>query len=248
MMKKLLFVFVLGILSSWTINAQDITFSWDGNDLADTVHIYHEGEPEELIFHAILTNNTAQDINLWAVRVNTQVLDSTSNYFCWKDLCYPPFTDTSNVMLTIAAGASCTDGDFKTGYSYLTSFGNEVVGSSYVRYKFYDDANPDIYGEIVAHYEFGHVGIDDNLAESAQLLNIYPNPSNSFFNIEYHVGGQGQAVLQLHNVLGVMVKENEIAGEGLLNIDVTDLEQGVYFCSIVSQGKVHGTKRLVVQK
>lgn len=248
-MKKILFLLTIGMLASWNIQGQDqITLSWEGNQIGDTVHMYYEGTPEEMVFHAILTNTTDHPVSLMAVRKNEQVLDSTSNYFCWIDLCYPPFVDTSNVALPLDAGASCSDADFKTGYSYITSFNNEVVGSSYVRYKFYDEANPDIYGEVVVRYEFGHVGVDDILAEAMEISNIYPNPASNVFHIDYKLPSNNHAQIILINILGEVVREDAVHGSGSLIIDASDLKQGMYYCSMITEGRNHITRKVVIQK
>jgi hypothetical protein len=48
-------------------------------------------------------------------------------------------------------------------------------------------------------------------------------------------------------MLGASVLESEVTEtEGTVRMDVSTLDQGVYFCSLIADGKTLATRRLVV--
>jgi hypothetical protein len=81
------------------------------------------------------------------------------------------------------------------------------------------------------------------------VLSVYPNPAATDLTVEYRVKGADQAVLEFTNMLGSKVK-TEILDTRLNKavINVSDLENGVYFYSLKLDGKIIGTSRLVMAK
>ena len=63
-------------------------------------------------------------------------------------------------------------------------------------------------------------------------IKIFPNPATNVLNISY----SGSVQLQIVNMLGQVVRTQETNGEA--QIDVSDLEKGVYFLRVVG---AHGT-------
>lgn len=74
-------------------------------------------------------------------------------------------------------------------------------------------------------------------------FNVYPNPSNSVINIDYTVDDQSSKSYSIFNVYGELVNN----GNGLRNIDISNLSNGVYFIQIDENGKMLRAK-FVVQK
>ena len=51
----------------------------------------------------------------------------------------------------------------------------------------------------------------------------------------------------IYNMLGDRVMETVVEeNEGTIKMDVSSLEQGIYFCNLESDGKMLSTRRLVV--
>ncbi len=74
-------------------------------------------------------------------------------------------------------------------------------------------------------------------------FSVYPNPSNSVINIDYTGGSQSDKSYTIFNVYGELVNN----GNGLRNIDISNLSNGVYFIQIEEQAQVIRVK-FVVQK
>ena len=76
-----------------------------------------------------------------------------------------------------------------------------------------------------------------------------PNPVGNNTNISYTIpAGSVRTELILTNSLGQTIQTIAITGSGLLNIDTSTLTNGVYFYSLVADGKTMITKKLVVSK
>jgi hypothetical protein len=59
-----------------------------------------------------------------------------------------------------------------------------------------------------------------------EVINIYPNPSNSVINI--HFNNPLNGTLSLYNTVGSRVVQQNINGQVNIKIDISDLEEGLY--------------------
>ncbi|GAB3297789.1 hypothetical protein GCM10027511_12790 [Hymenobacter humi] len=81
-------------------------------------------------------------------------------------------------------------------------------------------------------------------------LTVYPNPSRGQITVQLSQRAAGDYKLRLSNIIGQEVRtialkpESSSAG---LQVDLSDLRTGMYFYSLVVDGKVVSTKRLVLQ-
>lgn len=81
------------------------------------------------------------------------------------------------------------------------------------------------------------IDIDDN----SELFNIYPNPSGGLLSWENPVSG----ILEIANISGQLVVQKTLNQEQ--QIDVSRLEQGVYFLNIQTD-KMRVRKKIIIQK
>ena len=90
--------------------------------------------------------------------------------------------------------------------------------------------------------------IDPNLA--AATLNVYPNPSRGQVTVQLNQKAGADYKLRLSNIIGqeirIVALKPELTTTGLL-LDLSDLRTGVYFYSLLVDGRVTTTKRLVLQ-
>jgi hypothetical protein len=77
-----------------------------------------------------------------------------------------------------------------------------------------------------------------------------PNPFSESTTINYTVPeGAGNASMVIYDMSGRMIKEVELAnGTGQLNVYASDLSSGTYTYSIVADGNVIDSKKMVVNK
>ena len=81
-------------------------------------------------------------------------------------------------------------------------------------------------------------------------LSVYPNPSRGQVTVQLNQKAGQEAKLRLSNIIGQEVRtialKPELTAAGL-PVDLSDLHNGVYFYSLLVDGKVVSTKRLVLQ-
>lgn len=84
--------------------------------------------------------------------------------------------------------------------------------------------------------------IGDNTINSE--VQVYPNPANDHFTIE---NGEFEVVfVNLFDKTGELILERSMETGGVSEIDVTDLEQGIYYLSIESSNGVR-TQKLIIE-
>ena len=75
-------------------------------------------------------------------------------------------------------------------------------------------------------------------------FSIYPNPSKDLLNVEYEGGLKSVIIL---NMLGQRIKQFENMDSQRMNINISDLEQGIYMIRLTSNDDSTGLGRFVKQ-
>ena len=88
----------------------------------------------------------------------------------------------------------------------------------------------------------GSVGIYDNTIAS---LSFYPNPATDFIHIELPQNIASTYSVQIHNIAGEMMRSLGNATEKSLDIDVRNLNAGVYLVSLQAADAVYQSKLMV---
>lgn len=83
-------------------------------------------------------------------------------------------------------------------------------------------------------------------------FNLFPNPSNGVFTIEYELRSQTLVELAVYDMTGSLVKQiikpmKQQSGIYQMPINLSDLPSGIYVCRLTKDGKVE-TKQVVVTK
>lgn len=92
---------------------------------------------------------------------------------------------------------------------------------------------------------------NDNLYlnERIAVKNLFPNPANNHALLQYTMAGDVKdAKISLYNVLGATVKEYSLNKQSQqLNVDTSQLPNGVYFYQLTVEGQKVATKKLLVR-
>lgn len=190
-------------------------------------------------------NATDQTIDFGCKRIGIQETAGHTSQFCWGIICSPYGTgnNTSSEVVTLAPGGS-TD----SFYAHMRP--NGTAGQTTIRYCWFDhnntsnefcyDVNYCIDAECI-------VGVKEK-ATDALISNISPNPIQSTGNISYQfLTAPQQGKMTFYNALGAVVKEiNLNKKNGVVIIDASEFQSGIYFCAIQDGGKVFETKKVVI--
>ena len=234
----LLFLAAIGYASAQTLQFElDGNVFYDGEAIECTNDEYGYGE---YIQHMQLRNLISDDLNVIVEKEVIEDLEGTMNFFCWGS-CFGPDVMVSPNPVTVAGNSVTGDQDL----SFHALYNDDVFGYVVVKYSAYDERHPDDRVSIIVKFHKSGEGVDDNaLFEMSQA---YPNPASSMVNFDYSFNGNLTAVV--YNILGQEVlRENLNANTGKLSFSVADLNDGIYFCTMLVNGNASTTQKFVVKK
>ena len=211
--------------------------------LNDTILYYDDGNPDwELVFECNVKNTTSDVIRVGLIRFNIDTVPGTENSFCWAGSCLSAEIDTSNKNLVIPGGQSSGAGDFSGHYT-----ANDKQGISIVKYMFFDISNPETSVSIVVKFKYSLTAVKTNSFKNS-FSNAYPNPATNQVSFNYDLKNAKSASVNIINLLGSVVKSANLSpGSNKVSLDISDLTQGVYFYSIIVDGNINQTKKLIIK-
>jgi hypothetical protein len=98
------------------------------------------------------------------------------------------------------------------------------------------------YGEYTFGWEYGYVGVEEEIVE--QLFNIYPNPAQETVNVDLSDYNSGEYTIGIYDMSGKLLK-NIISVATQIFLDISDLPNAQYLVSVLNSGKFIGSKVLV---
>lgn len=98
--------------------------------------------------------------------------------------------------------------------------------------------------------------IKEKLAQSNDVLDIYPNPLNTAATIQFNLAEPGDVQIEVYSLFGqkIQVLTNQKYNKGLHkimwagdNMDGSPVSSGIYLCQFIKDGKVAQIKKVVVK-
>jgi YHS domain-containing protein len=236
----------LKVTVEYTIQAVAVSpfeLTLDGELLPDAYEVTDDPTVGEMIFNPLVTNTTATTIKVKVRRTNITVVEGTENYFCWV-ACYAPFVDESSEYFEMAPGETTEPDFFSAHYTPLN-----IEGTTTVEYTFYNmDDETESY-TITVNYKAEPNSISESVANGVQFDNIFPNPASNYVNINYTLVPEVyKGNVRITNLLGAVVSETPIdLNSNSMKIDVSNLDGGIYFYSVVLNGEILHSKKLIIK-
>ena len=242
------------ILSAWVglVSAQSLQFVYDGTALANNDIIVCEEAPNafgEMGVNIQIQNLTSYDIPVIVEKEYVQIVEGTSNYFCWG-LCLTPETMVSPRPVTLEGNAISADGEFSIHYQVDPTFSGDPMeylsGTSIIKFHAYPADDPDDRATLELWFAYNPTEVKDNLVSFGQA---YPNPASS--QVNFNLKGQGDDIVNavVYNLLGQEVKSKMANGsQSRISIDLSDIQPGIYFCSFFVNNEVVKTEKFIVKK
>jgi hypothetical protein len=197
-----------------------------------------------------LHNTTTSIVNFQCNRT-ISALDSCANvYYCTGVQCYSPHTQTTWTPTgggeTIGASAILPSGPGTYGIAAHYDACPTMCNDIYVLYRVYNTSVAGDTARVTLHYMCTS-GINENSQEII-TSSAYPNPANSTLSINYEVKESFQdGKIVVYDMLGKVVKNIAISDkQGVAKMNVTDLNPGIYFYSIVVDAKSIATKKIII--
>mgnify|MGYP002854686527 CR=1 FL=1 len=179
-------------------------------------------------------NESGSDIVFDFVKVTVREVEGTINVFCFNGNC---FTSDHVDDVSIASGEYLS---FVA--DYMGQGPEESDGVTTLLYEFH---NGDEVSWVGLSFIIGdHDGID--APESNVTAKVYPNPVSEVSTFECSLPKAGS--LQIYTCTGQKVAEYQLeAGDNRLSLNAADFRCGLYLCSVVVNGKIVTTTKMVVR-
>lgn len=191
------------------------------------------------------TSGSQQSYN--AIRYDITLNAGAAAYYCFAGTCYGPSTFISPTPITLNSNQSASQ--LAGQYNMLVADLDEgaTVGVSVIKYTFKNVNNSSDSVQVTVRYN-SPTNIKE-LNRSLQTVQLSPNPAESNTSLKLNAADAFSGQLNMFNSLGSMVKSENVSihkGENKVNINVSELPQGIYFLTL-SAGEATITKRLIVK-
>ncbi len=225
--------------------APALKFKYEGKDIkaGSTIDIVHDFASGEAMIELEIINNTENKFDgIWEMNdsINGRI---GTHYCCCFGKCFGPNVVTKEFTLEVGETGAFS------GHSMLLN--NEPVGTEItIAYTFYDVRNPEkkYTFTINLKYESTEAIADFNSVDV--FSNAYPNPASSTVSFDYNMPyDANSASIAIYNMMGQeVVRQNISIGGSRADINVSDLNEGVYFYSLIVNNKTVKTNKFVVSR
>ncbi|MFZ5551844.1 MAG: T9SS type A sorting domain-containing protein [Bacteroidota bacterium] len=249
-MKKHLLTLCLAATAGWAMSQITLVDETNGNVITpgSTFMVSGTTAQADLNYDLIkAVNNTGTTTKINMRRYELTAPAGTKNYFCWY-VCLTEVNAGASPTLNHSAGPvmNSNNGDTLDLFSgHHKPYG--VPGMATFRYVWFDINDPNDSTYIDISFDIA-LGVEEN--KISHEINLYPNPANAFVKYDYSLTNTtgSDKHLVIMDVLGNKVREIAINNEkGVITVDIHSLKAGIYFYSLLVDGKAIETKRLMIQ-
>lgn len=241
-MKKIYLLWSL-LLCSVLLNAQVFNLSYKDKE-GDTIHFTNTCnillDPEESLDATFIffENISGGDLSYYVRFDEMNLAEGAMVQMCFDGSC---LSETTSPLKQIGAGETVRNFDLSYIYETtdLSRFKVKFLGEDYSELQSFDVT--------YSAQELSAPRVEKNLALS---LSASPIPASTYTTIKYAIPAQYRSAdVIVRNTLGSIVNKYSVptGKTGKLNVNVSNLNSGIYFYSIVADGKVLSTKKLVVK-
>ena len=245
-MKKLLLSLIVMVFAA-QLSAQSLAFKYEGETVqpGTTIDIVSDlNSSLEIQFDLHIINTTDADINVIA-QMESDPSNITSDYLCWGNCYMPGVVEASN---TVAAGS---EGVFNGHVMFADANWNTLpVGTvAKMTYTFFDERNPEEQYTFNVNFKYQPESIVDYNSVDV-FSNAYPNPANNTVSFDYNMPYDvNSASVAIYNMMGQEVVRQDLnLGGSRADINVSDLNEGVYFYSLIVNNQTVKTNKFVVSR
>ncbi len=223
--------------------AQSLGLSWkegpisNGQTLDVSVHVNSMVE-----VGVYVQNTSSQPVEFKVRKQDVYLVSGAHDTYCLGGNCFPgnvPVTPSSVALAPMESDSSFT-GDYYPS-------GNE--GVSVIRYTFFNADNQDDTVSVTIRYS-GALGLTQTDDPARILSNPYPNPASDrvFFDYENNPTGVQRQII-IRDMTGRVVREVIIpSGQGVLEVDLSGIDSGIHFYTLLDGQRVVFTRKLIVKR
>jgi hypothetical protein len=236
-MKKYYLFFILLSSSLFVFSQNSLRLYYNDILLAndDSMYFFMDSSQYTAQYVQLAVENISnKNINIKVKKTEISVVPGTENSFCWV-MCYDASVLVSTQYITIPAH-SINNTDFYGEY-----YPKGHLGTSIIRYTFFDMNNPSDSVSMIAVYVATPVGIQEMPINA--LISLFPNPTNGIVNLNIDV--VDNLTIEIFNSFGAKVFEEQIQSN---KIDLSILSEGIYFYRLKAGNQLKASNIIVIQK
>ncbi|RLD65564.1 MAG: hypothetical protein DRI84_06565 [Bacteroidetes bacterium] len=226
------------VLDTLVLTADLDAGNTQGFIFSQTVDLSVDGD-----YDFVLTLNTEEDVNL----LNDTSSGIISNFVV--DVNLPGFNDTlytATYPVNIDAGAVTLSGWSYSAWDWSTTETTQTIDVSTDGWYYVTVTTAtDSMGNQCTEIDSVYVILGTGVSEYEVGMNIYPNPNSGMFTVVFE-GNTNGTILTIMNIQGQIIREEELSGDAVKQIDMSAEPKGIYFIRVMNE---HSTKveRVIVQ-
>lgn len=193
---------------------------------------YYAEAGEECVAKLKVQNLTDRDLTVIVIRNAGAVAEK--NYMCWKD-CHSVMT---NMTSPLKIPAYATVDNFS---GYIVSMPEESDLTINYCFKDVDNVAHQLCVDVLYSSSSRYLKTEEHFSED---LSVYPNPVSEFLTIDHR--GKELSELILYDALGNELQRHKLSPYSKSLVNLSSLNQGIYFYALHSGGKRGKVKKLVV--
>lgn len=238
-MKKIS-VFILALLTINFAFTQTMQIIYNGNTLPNNSTIDVTGFPnDQFAIHLFVKNISSVVKEVKFKKIEKSLVQDSENSFCFAGQCYDPTIYVSPGFVTIQPNE--IDSTCKPEYN-----AHGRSGTSQILYVFFNKNNINDSVCVTVNYTTS-TGIENLQKSNNDYIKALPNPSKGIVTFNYKVINQvATSQIIITNIIGERLEtidiDNQVTNKEL---NLSHLPSGIYFYSLISDGKVIETHKLV---
>ena len=181
-------------------------------------------------------NISGDTLNVLCQKVIIDTTAGTDNFFCWGSNCYGSTTYISSSSNNLLPG----EGDDIDFGGYYDAYCDPA--SAVIEYCFYPES--DITDKTCITITYNESSTSISQVKSVIVSDFYPNPASEMV---YFTFNGNTATLKLIDILGNNVKEISLSQKGIQELDLSDMNKGIYFGNLIVNDEIFSIKKLIVK-
>lgn len=242
-MKKILLI-IIAAFSFSNVNSQNFALADEFGSVSNGATISVNGTADTIKMGALIrvTNTSGVSKTIKVKKIENGIVSGSSNTFCFAGTCFESSTSVSQNSVPLSVGA--TDSSF---VGYHSPKGHS--GTTSIIYVFFDVDNVDDSAWVTINYVALPEGIMEINRTKYEISNPFPNPARNFTAFNYKLSDNvKEAKLVIRDLLGNIVLQEPIyALQGKLTIDISNINTGIYFYSLIINNKAVTSKKIIIQ-
>lgn len=240
-MKKIYFL-AIALVFALGLNAQTFQFIYEENVIVDTLKLDISSLDGLRTDYIHFKNISTEPKTVKVYNEIFQLADEASLYMCFNGNCLTDTISQSSIIIQ----PDSTFAEFDLQYTYANK------EETFARINLINPTTLEAIQSFYVLYKDMSVSLEKPFKQGITSINIeaYPNPANANATINYSLPSSFRSgKIAIRNMIGKTIKTISISGNstGKQSFSTSELPNGVYFYSIIGDGKTLSTKKLVVK-